>query len=135
MVCAERPAETIFSISPFNAPFPTSARFMSPRFGNSHLSKACCHPQIVAGFTGLRRRVASDSIHFSAWVRNVVAGAVLVVKDSLLLALKLLRDSRLFSSPACKNAISTRVVFGKNHLRLEAPTETNRGIPCVSWYI
>src|SRR5229473_1865344 len=81
----ESPAEAIFSISSFSAAFPTSKRDVSPRFGNSHLSKACCHPQIVAGLTGLRRRVESHLIHLSACARNVVAGVVVVVKHCLLL--------------------------------------------------
>ena len=85
MDCAESPAEAIFSISSFSAAFPTSERALSPRFGNSHLSSACRHPQIVAGLTGLRRRVERESIHLSAWARNLMAGAVFVVKDCSLL--------------------------------------------------
>ena len=49
------------------------------------MSSACCHPKTVAGLTGLRRRVGRDAIHFAAWARNVVMGAVLAANDSLLL--------------------------------------------------
>ena len=34
--------------------------------GRIHLSSACRRPKTVAGLTGLRRRVDSDAIHFSA---------------------------------------------------------------------
>jgi len=57
MVCGDSPAQNIFSTSPFSAALPTSARDKSPRFGNTHLFNECCHPEIVAGLTGLRRLV------------------------------------------------------------------------------
>jgi hypothetical protein len=56
------------------APFPTSDTSLLARFERIHRSRQCCHPQMVAGFSGLRLRVESDSIHHSACCRNVVPG-------------------------------------------------------------
>src|SRR6267378_810212 len=85
MVLADNPAAAIFSMKSRNAPLDTSPRNLSPSSGRTHLSSACCHPKTVAGLTGLRRRVGRDAIHFAAWARNVIVGAVLARNDSLLL--------------------------------------------------
>src|SRR5271155_2162303 len=82
---ADSPAADIFSTSARNAALETSPRNISPRLGRTHFSSACLHAKTVAGLTGLRLRVARDSIHFAAWARNVVEGAVLDANDSFAL--------------------------------------------------
>src|SRR5713226_6248450 len=84
MLLGESPAATIFSTSSRIAPLDTSDKSRSPKFGSTHLSSACCQPAMVAGLTGLRLRVDRYAIHFAAWARNVLAGAVFVSKYALL---------------------------------------------------
>src|SRR5258708_37064711 len=92
-----------------NAPLDTSPRNLSPSSGRTHLSSACCHPKTVAGLTGLRRRVGRDAIHFSAWARNVVVGAVLAKNDSLLLIPSNLICSRSFlQATLCEGQIPNK---------------------------
>jgi hypothetical protein len=74
IVFGARPAAAGISTNWRKAAFPTSRSSLLPRLGRIHRSRQCCHPNIVAGFSGLRLRVERDSIHNSACCWNVVPG-------------------------------------------------------------
>src|SRR6266566_3447933 len=96
MVFGESPASIILATSSRITPLETSDSSLSPMFGRTQALSASCQPEMVAGFTGLRLRRASESIQRSDCSRNVVAGAVLAVNDCLVLTPSRSRNSRSF---------------------------------------